>query len=227
MLKKLYLRDLILNKRLFLTYGAMMTIFFGAYPLLATEPGILTGFAGLWLGFIAASVVVREHKFRSATITCSLPVTRNKVVLSKYLVTLSLVGVGFVYFVLLTYINPFLKFPRELIIEHERLASGIFMIGIVLALLFPFVIRFGFMGVFILVVVLQLLSVSLLLLTRMRVGASRDLIGAVIDGVGGAFGSMKTTLGQPGYSIFLVGAAVVLIAVSYIASVAFYKRKEL
>ena len=78
--RKLLMRDLILNKRMILIYLAMATVFFILYPYFVQEAGVIVGFAGAWLGFIPASLLGREHKFRSLTVSCSLPVTRREVV---------------------------------------------------------------------------------------------------------------------------------------------------
>ncbi len=227
MLSKLLIRELILNKKLLLTYALMITLLFGLYPVVIDHAKTMVAFSYIYLAFVPASLFAREQKLRSAAITCSLPVTRNEVLLSKYLLSLGLVLIGMLYLIIVVWVSPFVSFLKAEMLDYRNLAPGIFTVSLAMAILLPFIIGLGFMGLIVLLVGLQLVAAALLLAARAFSGTFRDGIGAIIEGVGSMFAFLKDSLGQPKYALFLIGIGVLLIVLSYFVSLALYKRKEL
>ena len=227
MLGKLIARDLILNKKLLLIYLAMMTVFFVAYPLLVDEAGVIVVFCCIYLSFVPVSVLAREQKTRSAAITCSFPVRRTTVMLSKYLISASSIVLGVLYVVFLMRVTPFLKFPREEILNFRILAVGTFSVLSASSVLMVFVMWAGFAGLIGLLVGIQLLGAVFLILAKEMGAGAKYGIRSVFGTIGGFFTYLRETLGHPGYPLALLAAGAVLFMLSYAACTALYRRKDL
>ena len=227
MLSKLIVRDLILNKTLFLMYLAMMTVFFVAYPLLVDEAGVVVMFCCIFLSMVPVSMLAREQKTRSAAITCSLPVNRSTMMLSKYLISAGCILLGVLYVVLIMRISPFLKFPRADILNFQTLAVGTFSVLAVSSVLMIFVTRFGFMGLLGLLVGLQLLGAVFLILARELGAGLSGGVGSLLRTTKGFFTNLNEALGYPGYPLAMLAAGAVLLVLSYAVSTELFKRKDL
>jgi len=227
MLHNLIVLDVLYNKRMFLIFGGILVLVYLFYPLLMDEPKVITVFCLFYLGILPAMSLGRMHRFRTATMTCSLPVIRRKVVQSKYMVSVGFCVAGIVLFLLVMAVNPMLRFPRAQVFEHQTICTGIFALAVMMSVLSPLILRFGVMGIVIIMVGLQILGTVVLLLASRAGSGFRSALDATIGGVGGAFAFLRSVMGQPGYSLFLVAAGGLLIYLSYLASAAAFERKEL
>ena len=77
MLRNLLIQDTLFNKRILLMYAVLLPVFFILYPLLVDHAGMVVGSCFAYLGILPATIMGREHRFRTSAITCSLPVTRT------------------------------------------------------------------------------------------------------------------------------------------------------
>ena len=227
MLRNLLIQDTLFNKRILLFYAVLLPVFFILYPLLTEHAGMVVGSCFAYLGILPATILGREHRFRTAVITCSLPVTRTQVVKSKYLAALAFCAGGIAVFLFIVRVNPLIRFPRQEVFNLKTIATGVFVLSACMAFMYPPVMRFGVMGIAVIMIVLQVLGALLLLLTKFLSRGFRSGIDGVFSAVGSAFRFLQANLGHPGYPLALIAAGLILMALSYLACVAIFKRKEL
>jgi hypothetical protein len=115
--------------------------------------------------FCAASFQAREDKFKAWTLNCSLPTSRKTIILARFILSWSFIFASWIFGLLFSAF--FQKNPAFLsqLLELKFLFVFLLFSSLFLAFLLPFVIRFGITGVFIGLVVLQVLGVITLLLT--------------------------------------------------------------
>ena len=146
MLRNLFILDLIYGKRILLIFSGFLVLMFVFYPILMPEPKMATIFCLAYLGILPAMSLGKAHRYRTAVMTCSMPVTRAQVVVSKYLVSIGFCVAGILLFLLIMLVNPILPYPRGSALELQTISTGIFVLAVALGILFPLIMRFGVMG---------------------------------------------------------------------------------
>jgi hypothetical protein len=106
----------------------------------------------------------------------------------------------------------------------QALLVGFVTIGLILAFLFPFTMRFGFAGLIGFLVFTQVLGI-VAFLGAVFIGGHEGLR-KVIGGTLGAVKSLQEPLGPLGYGLFLVAVVVALNAASFLLSCWVYRRRE-
>jgi ABC-type transport system involved in multi-copper enzyme maturation permease subunit len=227
---KLLRMDLIFDwKTLVFTYGLWSVLWLGG-PVI--EPsGHLT--FGLWSGWVAVAcaflpiiLVGREDKFKAWALACSLPVTRDAIVASRYLggwivalagVAISAAAMGALWLVGVRPLLPPTPMLPVLVLV---------LIGITLALMMPLTLRFGIVGIIGILVVTQLLGVAAVVASVLfRIPAVQSVESAV-KGVSTAVAHMRATLGTVAFSAVLLLAVTVLNGVSFGLSAWIYRRRD-
>jgi hypothetical protein len=169
--------------------------------------------------------VAREDKFRSAALTCSLPVTRSAVVASRY-VGGWLLSLGTAAVLLgLCYAMARSGLAHAVGEWSAAPLAAFVAMGLILAGLIPFTIRFGFAGLMGFLVGTQVLGI-VAFLAAVFVGGHgtlRLVIGAILQGVQG----LREPLSSGGYTASLVAGVVALNVASYFLSRGIYRRREL
>jgi len=225
---KLLRKDLILNGRVLgWTYGLWSVLWLGL-PVLrpggdaAFDAG--AGMVSLACAFLPVMMIMREDKFKAGALACSLPVRRDSIVASRYVggwivglagAAVAAIAMGVLSAAGLTDLtSPTLWLPVVVIA----------VVGIVLAVLLPFALRFGITGVLGFLIVSQLLGIVLLLASAMFGGVGG--LRTVIRGVAGAVGWARGTLGPAGFSMAVVAAVIAANLASYRLSVWIYRRRD-
>jgi hypothetical protein len=219
-------KDLILDRRQvvlnFVLYLIMAPVFLSLMSAVPVK--LIAAWAGIVGTMIPLSLLAREDKFHSARLTCSLPVTRDTVVASRFaggwILALSggLAIVGAAYGAYRAGLgNPVGDWSQTLLV-------GFVTIGLILAVLFPFTMRFGFAGLMGFLVFTQILGI-VAFLGAVFVGG-HGAIRKVIGGTIGAVQSLQEPLGPVGYDLFLVAAVVVLNVGSLFLARWIYRRRE-
>lgn len=218
-------KDLIFNRRLLLWNYAFYLLFLPVYAALVpgVPPGVYAGFAALVCSLVPLTLVARDDKFRTATLTCSLPVTRNAVVSARYwgggLITL-LAAVGILA---VGYLVPQTGFAAR------GLGTGpvlvVFVVaGLVQATLLPFAIRFGLSGLLVFFIATQLLGTVVFLIGLL---AGVDTLRGVIQSTAALLATLRRVTGMPGFAAVLsIGVALLNLA-SHGLSCRLYRAREL
>jgi len=225
---KLLRKDAILNgKVLALTY-ALWSAFWLGYPVL--RPGGDASFTAwavmvaLPCAFLPILMIAREDKFKAGALACSLPVTRDAIASSRYvggwLVALvgAAIAVGAMAIMsaagMTELAPPTFWLPVAVVVT----------IGLVVASLLPFTLRFGMSGVLVFLVSAQLAGIVALLVAAMFGGLGG--LGTTIRSAVKAVAWMRDALGPAAFSVAAVVAVLFLNLASYRLSVWIYRRRE-
>jgi hypothetical protein len=106
----------------------------------------------------------------------------------------------------------------------QALLVGFVTIGLILAVLFPFTLRFGFAGLIGFLVFTQVLGI-VAFLGAVFIGG-HEALRKVIGGTIGAVQSPQEPLGPLGYDLLLVAVVLALNAASFLLSRWIYRRRE-
>ena len=223
-------RDLILNRYFVgLTYLFWSVLWLGGPAMSgggAMPFGLWSGGVSLACAFLPVMMLVREDKFKAGALVCSLPVTRDAIVASRYLGgwLLALTGVAVAIAAMLTLslfgVNP-LRPPTPMLP-----ATVVTVVGLALAVMLPMVIRFGMVGVFSLLIGAQLLGVVVLLAGAMFDARVVQGIEAAVKAIVSGSARLRDALGPAAYSAVLVAAVAVLNYASFRLSSLLYRRRE-
>jgi len=181
MLRKLLRKDVLLNARLI--WGLAPLMAWMGYAL--SEPdltfvtsAVLMAFAGT---LSACLVGAREDKFKAQVLLHSLPVTRMDVVKARYIGAL-LVGLAcFAMVTVMAVSLPWSARPAADVLRLQILLFALSCIVATAAVMLPFAIRFGMVGVLVLMGALQVGGMVTLFWAELsgRRGAARAVFGTV------------------------------------------------
>jgi ABC-type transport system involved in multi-copper enzyme maturation permease subunit len=223
-------RDLILNRYVVgLTYPLWSVLWLGGPAMSGgdTMPfGLWSGGVSLACAFLPVMMLIREDKFKAGALVCSLPVTRDAIVASRYLggwlVALTGVAVAIAAMLALSLfgVRP-LRPPTPMLP-----ATVVTVVGLAIALMLPMAIRFGMVGVFGLLIGTQLLGVVVLLAGAMFDARVVQGIEAAVKAIVSGSARLRDALGPAAYSAVLVAAVAVLNYASFRLSSLLYRRRE-
>jgi ABC-type transport system involved in multi-copper enzyme maturation permease subunit len=218
-------KDLIFDRRVMAANFAFYLLFLPGYASLFewVPPTAYAGFAAIVCSLFPLTLVAREDKFKTAALTCSLPVTRDAVVASRYfggwLVALAAVAVmGAV-----GYLLPWTGFAQRGGYSAAAFLIAFCLIGLLIAGLFPFTLRFGIAGLIGFLVTTQLLGI-VVFLSAVMVGLGR--IRTVVEWLTGTVRTLGELLGDGGASVLLVLVVLLLNVASFFLSRWIYRRRE-
>jgi hypothetical protein len=225
---KLLRKDFILSwKILAFSYGAWGVLWLGEpwfHREMDMNAGLWSGMVAGMCGFLPIIIVTREDKFKAAALTCSLPVRRATIVASRYvggwLVALTCALLAVVSMYLLSWWVGAPAAP-----ESATLVTMVAIMGLSIALMMPFTLRFGVAGVIILLVALQLTGI-LVLVGAALLGLPAGFIGRGADAALRAGQRVHETLGTTGFSAMVVFMVLVLNVASCRLSAWVYERRE-
>lgn len=219
-------KDLILDRRMvglnfamYLVMGPVFVSLMGEAPV-----RIIAAWAGIVGAMIPLSLLGREDKFKTARLTCSLPVTRDTIVASRFVGGWVLALAGGLAILAACYgvvVAGLGQSPGD---WGGAFLVAFVTIGLIMAGLLPFTMRFGFAGLIGFLVGLQVLGIVAFLGAVLvgGHGALRKVIGGVI----GAVQALQEPFGPLGYDLFLVAAVVGLNVASFFLSRWTYRRRE-
>lgn len=205
MLRKLLRKDVLLNARLF--WGLVPLLLWVGYAL--SEPGLSFATSGVLMAFAgtlsACLVGAREDKFRARAVLHSLPVTRTDVVRARYAAALI---VGVACFAIVTVMALSLPWSARSAADTLTLKVVLFALSCIVAtasVMLPFAIRFGMVGVLVMMGALQVGGMVTLFWAEFS--GRRGIARAVFGSVEGGLKAVYAGLDQPG---FILVTAVVL-----------------
>jgi hypothetical protein len=225
MLRKLLRKDVLLNARLF--WGIVPLLAWMGYAL--SEPDLSFATSGVIMAFAgtmsACLVGAREDKFRARAVLHSLPVRRRDVVRARYAAALI---VGVACFAIVTVMAVSLPWSLRSTAEVLTLRVILFALSCIVAtaaVMLPFAIRFGMVGVVVMMGALQFGGMVTLFWAEFagRRGIARALFGRVEGGLKAVYAGLD----QPA---FILATAVVLgigLWVSLRFSIFLTERQEL
>jgi ABC-type transport system involved in multi-copper enzyme maturation permease subunit len=218
-------KDLIFNRRMLGLNLAFYLLLLPVYASLVHDlpPPLYAGFAAVICSMVPLTLVAREDKFRTAALTCSLPVTRDAIVSARYwgggLVTLAAIAA----ILAAGYLVPQTGFAAHAAGVGRALLVAFVIAGLVQAALLPFTIRFGLAGLMVFLVGTQVLGI-VALLSAMLLGL--DVLRGVIGTIGAALRAVREWGGDAGLAAVLVTAVALLNVASHRLSRRLYRARE-
>jgi len=227
---KLLRMDLILNWRvLAFTYILWSALWLGG-PVVTSSGdmpyGLWTGMVAVACAFLPVMMLGREDKFRAGALVCSLPVSRDAIVASRYvggwLVSLvaALLSVLAMGALSLAGVSPLVSPSPALPVV------SVVVTGLVVAVIMPLPIRFGITGVIGFLVGLQLLGVVVLMSSALFEVRAVQAIEAAVRSAIRAGRSVHATMGTVGFSLLLILVVAALNVVSCRLSAWIYRRRD-
>jgi hypothetical protein len=219
-------KELILNRTNILIFGGMVAAYAVYMPLRKVSSGFLMVSIGVILAFLSISIQAREDRFKGGALSCSLPTSRTQLILARYVIGWLMMATG----IFLT-IAILLMIPGGLTIIHslltlKSLVLWLFIISLVFCLILPFTMRFGFIGVMVFLVSVQLLGILMLFVAQIFRGKT-DAIRALINGISGLVRTLKAGLGESGFLLFGVLLILIMNVFSFFISRHLFVRRDL
>jgi hypothetical protein len=228
MLLELLRKEFLLNKRHFALLAAVFGLYMGFMGWRAVSPGetrFSVVLSLVWLLVMPVTLFTREDKFQAVGFHCSLPVTRREFIRARYVLAWLLVGGGAVLTGVYFLAAPWSAVRWEWLIDPDTLCVAALFAGAGIALLLPFTVRFGVMGVVVFFAALQGLGVVFFLVAA--VGGGQGFIRELLSGVATAYHMAQGNLGLLAFAGLLVAGLALMNVASYRLSVWVFGRRDL
>lgn len=226
MLLRLLRRDLLLHGRMLLISYAIFLAFEAYFALRVSSARFWLTAAAIYASFLSITVFAREDKFGSSAWTCTLPVRRSQIVRARFAAAWLLVAAALATGAAMAALLPGTRVVLAEIFRPATLLSAATAVTLVVALMLPFLIRFGLLGIMIFLVGIQLLGAGVLALAMVLGRHGRHLtlgIGSVFHAVRSAYEAFP-----PAISIVLTIALLFAINwAGYRFSVFLFRRRDL
>jgi ABC-type transport system involved in multi-copper enzyme maturation permease subunit len=215
-------KDLLLHKTAFYAFATVMLIFLVWYARQGDSQNAFVTFACIYAAIMPMVIIAREDKFKTEAFVCSLPVTRREIAQAKYLVSW---GIAFTFAVVALVIYSIFGAGRPTDVWSISTAGRILLtLTVSLSIMLPFLLRFGWMGLIVGLVGVQVLGIVTLLLFRTFNINFR--FGDAFRSVSDFMASLNAQLGAP---LFLLLAAMFLLFCNLAScriGIALYEQRE-
>ena len=223
MLRKLFVKDFILNGKVFL--GLLWLFVWLAYAAgQLSGAGMATVLGGVAATLMTVTLGAREERFHAAATSFSLPVTRRDIVLHRYLAG-HLVGVvAFFFTCMLMVLVPWSKQTVAQVFDPRTVMFALLAVSLTIAVGMPFVLRFGVMGLFVGLGSLQLIGLLTFVLGALI--GSAFALRRVFRACETIIVTTHLRLGSGAYAIELLAAVALFTWVSFRLSVWLIERRD-
>ena len=201
-------RELILNKNLIIIFLVYVSVLWIWVSLQKIPPKMAIMIFSFIVPMLSLSLQAREDKFKAWISTCSLPTTRNAIVKARFFTLWIFTFAALFYAVVVSALIPGNQTMLAQLLTLKTLFLSLFFISLCLAVLLPFIIRFGIVGIMIFLVAAQVLGIVFLMLTRLtgrNENFLRSFLNLIIDGIKYLFNHEGTLLFY--FTIILAAAA--------------------
>jgi ABC-type transport system involved in multi-copper enzyme maturation permease subunit len=224
-MRNLILKDLILHRKFLLLVGGLYGAWMGYFGSRMGSLRVSIFLSTFLSCIIPLMIFTREDKFKAASVSCSLPVTRKQIVLSRYILSWALMLIVYALIVLIAVVIPGGKVKAGDLLSTNAIFLALALLALFFSILMPLLVRFGMVGMFVFLIGMQVLGAVLLFLAARKIlpFSLKDILASI----GRALASLNAHLGGPGYYLVLFGAMLVLSAASFSLSVFLFQRKDL
>jgi len=221
---KIVRMDWILNRNAILMNASVLGAFFLYMVWRGPErPMVFAVFCSLMVSFLPLPIVTREDKFKAMGLGCSLPVARRTIVMARYALSFGLAATGILVVGIAAGWMPNSVMTPGLLFRAGPILAALSISTIGLALLLPFTLRFGALGLMVALVGFQVLGIVLFTVVQLRGPSAGGGLGDMIArGIMGA----HERLGPLGFDALLVFFLMVLVSASMAVSVWVFQRRE-
>jgi hypothetical protein len=228
MLPELLRRDWLLHRRALLTVIAIFAAFEVYLVLVVNHPRSWLVFTCIYVSFFAVVPMTRDDKFRAFAWSGTLPVTRADLVRARYLGSWVIVALAFLVALALAAFLPGSNLASVTPLDPGSLLIAATVITIIFFLVIPFTIRFGLMGVFIGLAVIQLLGAAILVVA-VATGSMQHVEGgvaAIFRPPIAAVAAIRDSLPRAVFNVAALLALVLVNWVGYRLALALFRRRE-
>jgi hypothetical protein len=229
MLPRLLLREWILTRRALLSIVGIYVAFQAYFVCRISSPRQYLVIASIYASFLTLTLFLREDRFHATAWSCSMPVTRQDIVRAKFFAAWIFVAGVLVLALALAGIMPWSAVHIRAIFDPVTLLQAFAAVTIILALMIPFAIRFGMLGVMIFLVGFQMLGAVVLLVAVNARGPSRPSRGLLSGGVEALTAGLlavRDLLSPAGFYVTVVLILVLANWLGYRLAVALFRRRE-
>ncbi len=223
MLRKLFIKDVVLNGKIFLgLLWLFVWVAFAAHN--QSGPGLAIILGAVAATLLTVTVGAREERFRATAVSFSLPVTRRDIVVYRYLAG-HLVGIAAVVLTcILMAIVPWSEVTAAQVFDPRTLMFAVAAVSLTIAVGMPSVLRFGIAGLFVGLGSLQILGLVALVMGAVIASAS---VTRRVFQVGERLAmTVHQNLGSAAYAIELLSAVALVTWVSFRLSVWLVERRD-
>jgi len=219
-------RDLILHRRTLLLVLLIYAVYQAWFVREVNNPTPWLVFNCIYLAFITVVPLTVDEKTGTLPWLCTLPLTRVDLVRGRYVTAWAMVAgmytvsLGLAAFVPGSDISPVWMLKADSLL----LAAGI--TTFIVAMLLPFTIRFGFMGVLLTLIVVQVFGGVMFVVVKITGGGVGGGIASAFAGLRHGIVALRETLSVPVFQLALLALLVLVNWASYRASVALFRRRE-
>jgi hypothetical protein len=222
-------RDAILYWRALVTAILIYTAFQAYFVARVSHPTVWMVCTSVYVSFITVIPLTIEDRFRTAAWTCTLPLTRAEIVRGRYVTSWTLVVGLFLVALALAALMPGSAVPPSALLTPDRLLIAGGVITVILLAVLPFTIRFGFMGVMLGLVTLQIAGAVFFVVAKVT-----GHMGGVEGAIGGAFrfltawiSMLRERLPLPLFRVVMLAVLILVNWAGYRGAVAAFRRREL
>jgi hypothetical protein len=229
MLREILVRDWILNRTAVLVSFGIFSAF-EVYAVLSMDgPREWLVFASIFCAFLALTMFTREDKFQATAWACTLPITRTDLVLARFVGAWVLVVAGLGSAMLIAVVVPGSRIDPVAGLDLTTVLIASAVVTGIVAVMLPFTVRFGMLGVMIFLVGAQMMGVLALSLgkfiQRQGGGTGRPIKDGLAQ-VGVALAEIREALTPDGFTVLVVAVLVLVNWLGYQASVFLFRRRE-
>lgn len=218
-------RDWILHRRALLPAALIFATFQVYFVIVANHPTLWLVLTCIYMSFLTVIPLNRDGKFRALAWSCTLPVTRADLARGHYMTAWTLAAGLFLVALALAAFVPGTKLSAAMFLNPNRLLLAAGITAFILALLLPFTIRFGLIGILLVLVVLQIVGAVTFVVAETT--GSMDIVegrvGAAFRALADGAAELPEILSIP---VFLLALVLVNWA-SYKIAVALFRRRDL
>ena len=216
-------KDLLLHKTAFYGYMPVLVIYLGYLAGQVSSLNVFITFTCIMAAILPMVLITREDKFGAEAFVCSLPVTRRGVVHAKYVMcwstSLILTVIGLILY------SVFAAEGRPAIWSISTASRVLLTLSLGLGVALPFSLRFGWMGLIVGLIGMQILGIVTLLLvttfaTNLRLSDTFNAVSRFIEG-------MHSQLGSPLFLAAVIAVVTIFNLTSCQIAVAWFARREL
>ena len=228
MLLRLLQRDWFLHRRALLAVILIFSAFEVYFVLVANQPRMWLVFTCIYISFFVIVPMTRDDKFRAFAWTATLPVTRSDLVRARYVSSWVIVAIAFLSALALAAFLPGSRVASALPLDFRSLLTAATVVSIIFLMLIPFTIRFGLMGVFIGLAVIQLIGAGLFVFASLT--ASFDAVEGTIASIFklpiAGIGAIRNSLPSAAFNLVALLTLILINWVGYRLALALFRRRE-
>ena len=218
-------KDLIMNKAALASNLVIMAgflVFMSSWEEGAPK-GTFAFFAGIMMAFVPVMVVTREDKFKAMALGCSLPVSRETIVRARYVLAVGASILGILLALIVGSFAPGSRLSADVLFQPGVVFHALSVTTLVVAILLPFTLRFGAMGLIMVLVAFQALGIiALTLVKATQSSVDERLVESIIQGVG----DLYLWAGPVGFYLGLMVFLCAVLLASYALSVWVFRTRE-